>query len=114
MQNRTRASRPRSDHRVTGISPVEPLGIPQGVSRYSTKETTPPQRLRRKPHPPFQRRSNNKPIDPTPFAPPNAAHLSPPRANLNASVPPLPHAVNWYFGWSLLLSAFITGAAIGL
>jgi hypothetical protein len=26
----------------------------------------------------------------------------------------LPHPVNWYFGWSLVLSAFVTGAAIGL
>lgn len=25
-----------------------------------------------------------------------------------------PHVLNWYFGWSLLLSAFVTGAAIGL
>src|ERR1041384_7844861 len=26
----------------------------------------------------------------------------------------LPHPLNWYFGWSLVLSAFVTGAALGL
>jgi hypothetical protein len=25
-----------------------------------------------------------------------------------------PHPLNWYFGWSLVLSAFVTGAAVGL
>ncbi len=26
----------------------------------------------------------------------------------------LAHPLNWYFGWSLILSAFVTGAAVGL
>jgi hypothetical protein len=26
----------------------------------------------------------------------------------------MPHPLNWYFGWCLILSAFVTGALIGL
>lgn len=26
----------------------------------------------------------------------------------------IPHVMNWYFGWGLLLSGFLTGAVIGL